>query len=192
MRPEAEIKDRLRKILVQEFDARVQKSFSRLPRSCTHNHLHPLDTRRVVGDDGAPNGSYNRITQDGRLPVVQTIGLCMYGSASAADDWNGTICEDPIDAKRCPYFTPKVTKAQLLEEFREQIRNPAWVQASMPEASALMWALGQPTGGLRFLAPIDLPWWRRLLYWLWPTKVEEQSAPFDLERLLPPKKDDGD
>lgn len=179
MRPESEIKDRLRKILVQEFDTRVQRAYSRLPRSCVHNHAQPLDARKIV--DGSPNESYNRVSQGPGLPVVQTIGLCMYG-ASNPEDWNGTICEDPIDAKRCPYFTPKASKAQLLEEFRTQIRDPEWVQASMPEAAALMWALSQP---------VDLPWWRRLLYWAQSVRVEAQSEPFDLERLLPAKKDDG-
>ena len=123
---------------------RVEATQERLPVCCVYNYRHTLDSRKMV--HGQENTEYNRITRgDNRtgLPVLQTMGLCMYGSDDP-EKWPGTICEDPVDAKRCPpqAFTPKVTPEQVKQEFEAQIKDLVWVKKNLPEVNALLWVLG--------------------------------------------------
>lgn len=177
------IRARITRLLVRELHRRVGIASERLPVRCTHNYRHPLDPRRTV--DGEPNPNYNRI-----LPVNQTIGLCMLG-AEDPSEWPGNICEDPIDAQRCPYFEVKQTKAQVWAELREQLKEPSWVEENLPEVAALAWTLNEApdlegaaqhvdaelapepelenlpeTDGPVDLVPMSDSWWRRLLRWL--------------------------
>jgi len=138
MKEESEVRGRLNKLLSEELGRRIAAATEKLPCRCVHNYRHPLDQRKTV--DGEPNENYNRIADHRGLPVVQTIGLCMLGSDNP-EEWGGTICEEPLDAKRCPDFKPLKTKPELLKEFREQLKDEAWARANMPEAFALMWFL---------------------------------------------------
>lgn len=160
MKSEAEIRTRLQELFLREFDRRVGESRTRLPWLCTHNHQQPLDNRKMV--EGERNDSYNRITTPRRLPVARTIGLCMLG-AQSPEEWPGDICDEPIDAMKCPYFTPKRSKNDILSEFADQVNDPAWVEAHMPEAHGLIWAL-------EGFGATTLPWWKRA--WFWLTSVE--------------------
>jgi hypothetical protein len=190
VKPDAEVQDRIRALLDEEFKLRVEASQERLPQCCIYNHRQPLDTRRMV--NGQENTEYNRITRgDGRtaLPVLQTIGLCMYGSDNP-QSWPGTICEDPVDAKRCPpqAFTPKVTPEVVKAEFETQIKDPDWVKKNLPEVNALLWVLGDdklpepapPPAPTEEPPPVVLSWWVRLLL---------RWAGLGRHRLLPPRGD---
>lgn len=186
MRNEAEIQDRIRMLLNQEFESRVAAISERLPCRCIYNHRQPLDTRKQV--DGEPNENYNRIERHG-LPVAQTIGLCMFG-AERPDEWPGTICEEPIDAQRCPpkAFTPRETKEGVKKTFEANIRDLTWVKENMPEVFALLWALGtetkppeesipppppSPTPETPSLPPPPpLPWWKRFILKLLSIKLD--------------------
>lgn len=175
MKRDEEIQDHIRGLLDEEFQRRLHVAEERLPTSCQHNYRQPLDTRKLV--DGEENPLYNRI----RLPVVQSIGLCMYGSEDP-QNWPGTICEDPIDAVRCPpqAFTPRFTAEQIRMEFEAQIKNLEWVRSNLPEVHSLLWVLGDgETLALpeesepEVLAPlivreeaIPLSGWQRLLLFL--------------------------
>lgn len=150
MRSETEVQDRIRYLLTQEINHRVAAASARLPHLCKHNRRHPLDVRKEIA--GAPNEQYNRVSGK-NLPVI---GLCMLG-AEDATSWSGTICEDPIDAKRCPYFNSISSKASVQEEFYRQIKDLDWVGRNMPEVYGLLWALGSTT------MP-KLPWWKSLLF----------------------------
>lgn len=154
MRTEAEVRQRVRGLLVRELDRRADEAQRRLPHLCTHNYRHPLDSRKTV--EGEPNGNYNRISNGRSLPVVQTIGLCMLGSDDP-QEWGGTICEDPIDAQRCPVFQASRGKDELLVEFRQQLVTPGWVEEHLPEVASLLWALDEAN------AP-PIPWWKRVWY----------------------------
>lgn len=149
---------RIRHLLTVELDRRVTLMVKRLPEHCVHNYRHPLDVRKTV--DGHPNEQYNRIS----LPVVQqTIGLCTLGKDTPAE-WNGTICEDPVDAQRCPYFNGKQTKESVLREFEEQLRDMNWVSQNLPEVHGLLWVLEYE--------PVRLPWWKRV--WFWVLKIHPE------------------
>jgi hypothetical protein len=195
MKIDDEIQDQIRKLLDEEFRQRVDASQERLPCCCVYNYRHSLDSRKRV--NGEENTAYNRITRgDNRagLPVVQSIGLCMYGSEDP-QTWPGTICEDPVDAMRCPpqAFTPKVTPEVVQADFEAQIKDPAWVKRNLPEVNALLWVLGtekvaepppaEPeTDGLieiveKPIPPMPLSWWARLVLWL---------AGISRHQLLPP------
>lgn len=150
MRTENEVQDRIRLLLVRELDRRVTDACARLPHHCKHNHRQPLDVRKKLA--GEPNPDYNRLGRRD-LPVI---GLCMLGS-DKSDQWNGTICEDPIDAQRCPYYDPKSTKEKVQKDFNTQIKDLDWVADHMPEAYGLLWALGSES------VP-QLPWWKRLWF----------------------------
>ena len=157
MRSEQEVQDRIRHLLTLEVNRRAKEACARLPHLCKHNRRHPLDVRKSV--DGDSNPQYNQIS--GRhLPVI---GLCMLG-AEDPTSWPGNICEDPIDAQRCPYFDRLETKQAAVErvqgEFYQQIRDLEWVQLNMPEVAGLLWALDSKD------LPA-LPWWRTLMFrWL--------------------------
>lgn len=133
MKSETEISERVRDLLVAELRRRVQESTRKLPVRCKHNHRHPLDARRTV--DGEPNSTYNQITDSKR-----TIGLCMYG-AEDPTEWPGNICEDEIDAMRCPYFDPVKTEEEIVDEFQQSIKDPEWLQENLPGIYELRWVL---------------------------------------------------
>ena len=155
LRDGAEIQVRIREILTRELDKRVEASVELLPVRCRHNHRQPLDTRKTV--QGERNPGHNRVTRDVpkqaypgvfHLAVHQTIGLCMYG-AEDPTQWQGTVCEDPIDAQRCvkgdrhpAIFEPLATREILSEEFHKQIQDHEWVQENLPEVFGLLWVLG--------------------------------------------------
>jgi hypothetical protein len=150
MRSEDEVQNRIRYLLTQELERRIQEAGVRLPRRCVHNHIQPLDLRKQV--DGEVNETYNRVGGE-RLPVI---GLCMLG-AEDPTEWRGAICEDPIDAQRCPYFDSGLTKEGIKEEFQTQIKDLKWLVSELPEVYGLLWALGSQ------VAP-PLPWWVALWY----------------------------
>ena len=185
MKTQNEIEDRIRSLLAEERDRRVAESRERLPRLCAHNHQQPLDSRRQV--EGEPNETFNRITTRVGLPVVQTMGLCMLGSEHP-EDWQGTICEDPIDAQRCPVFNPKESPEAIEAAFRQQMQDDAWVRANFPEVNALLWALDTPglppepvPSSEPEEPPVPLPWWKRVLVcWL-------LGVPAHGTRILPAK-----
>lgn len=154
-----EVESRLRELLVSELGRRLTRET--LPQLCVHNYRHTLDHRKTAY--GEPNGGYNRITQgveevDGErvgLPVVQTIGLCMLGS-EGLESWPGNICEEPIDAQRCPYFQYRVTRAEVYDGFLADVSDPAWVEKTLPAVHSLLWVLGAT---LRLHHSSWLRWW---------------------------------
>lgn len=150
MRSETEVQDRIRYLLTLEVDRRVKEASARLPHLCRHNRRHSLDVRKEIAGD--PNPEYNRIAGKS-LPVI---GLCMLGAEDPMS-WPGTICEDPIDAQRCPYFTPTVNKEAVETQFKSELRDLDWVSTNLPEVYGLLWALGSAT------VP-KLPWWKALLF----------------------------
>jgi hypothetical protein len=143
VRASTEIEERLRVIVVTELRRRLEREV--LPHLCVHNRRQPLDHRRTVY--GEPNAAYNRISagvEDGvSLPVLQTIGLCTLG-AENPETWTGTICEEPLDAQRCPYFTYREARAEVYKEFVTNLRDPMWVEAHLPAAHALLWVMNAP------------------------------------------------
>ncbi len=173
MKEESDLWQRARDLVGLEWTRRLAEATERLPHRCVHNYRHPLDSRKRV--EGEPNPHYNRISETRGLPVLQTIGLCMIGSENS-ETWTGTICEEPIDAKRCPLFLPARGKEEVLREFEGQLRDEAWVRENLPELSSLLWVLGG--------SPPALPWWRRLLFWALPLRVEPVLPPFDPALLL--------
>lgn len=177
MRVESEIQDRIRHLLNEELDKRVREAGARQPHCCVHNHRQPLDERKQL--EGYANELYNRITDERHLPVLRTIGLCMLG-AENPEQWNGTICDEPADAQRCPYFTPKMTKEVVWEGFHEQIRDLDWVRGNLPEVYGLLWALGSER------APA-LPWWKRAWFKFLRIRVDPIVSSSDTTpSLLPP------
>lgn len=150
MRAENEIQDRIRFLLSAELDREVSSSCARLPCNCRYNHRQPLDIRKEV--EGDPNDSYNRVAA-ADLPII---GLCMIG-ADKPEQWNGTICEDPIDAQRCTSFELISTRELISERFYRHLKDLDWVATNLPEVYGLLWALGSET------MP-KLPWWKRLWF----------------------------
>ncbi len=176
MKTQADIEDRIRFLLCEELTRRVNEAQTRLPHLCVHNHRQPLDTRKTVED--VPNETYNRTTDRNGLPVINTIGLCMLGSDDP-ETWQGTICEDPIDAQRCPYFDPSVSKESIYQRFKENVGDPEWVRANMPELYGLLWTLDNGHGP-------SLPWWKRLWFRALRIRVEPVHTNGETVNLLPP------
>jgi len=180
MKSRSDVQARLRFLLLEELNRRVKIAHKRLPNRCLHNHRQELDPRKQVEDE--PNPSYNRVDRH-RLPVVNQIGLCMLGSENP-EEWPGNICEDPIDAERCPYFNPAQSKEGLLAEFTEQLQNLDWVEQNLPDVYAILWVLDD-------IRPnYHLPWWKRVAFWFLQIRVEPVREQ-DVLKLLPPGGLDG-
>jgi len=173
MRNLKEIEDRVRALLFSELMRRL--SIPRLPQHCRFNQRHSLDYRKTV--EGGPNPSYNRITAAGGLPVVQEIGLCMYGSEDS-ETWPGDLCDEPVDAQRCGKFEPvqSLKKEEVFAEFRRNVNDADWLKKHLPEVHELLWVLGQ------IVAPYvdQMPWWKRVWFLFFakvdihpPMKVQE-------------------
>jgi hypothetical protein len=186
MKANSDIQGRIRELLDEELTRRVRLAEERLPRACVYNHRHPLDSRKLLNGEDNPN--FNRITRGESLPVLQTIGLCMFGSENP-ETWSGTICEDPIDACRCPpqAFTPRVQRDDVAREFEEKIKDLDWVGKNLPQVCALLWVLEEVSPSSNEVAPteisqeelptIELPWWLRLVMWV---------GGLDRYKLVPP------
>lgn len=174
MKDNAEIWARAREYVAAELESRLLEAERRLPHRCVHNHRQALDSRKMV--EGEPNAHYNRIDKSGG----QTIGLCMLGSETP-DDWNGTICEEPLDAQRCPYFTPLEDKGAVLKKFVEDLKDAEWVAAHMPGLAELLWVLDAK-------APPRLTWVQRLWLLFRKVRIEPVRPSLDLDRLLPEAK----
>lgn len=157
MKTQADIRSRARHLLTVELDRRVSLAEQRLPGHCVHNYRHPVDVRKKV--DGEVNENYNRIA----LPVIQqSIGLCTLGMEKP-EEWNGTICEDPIDAQRCPYFTSKVSKDDIQKDFDSEVNDLGWLQQNLPEVYGLLWVLSEP---------VTIPLWKKLWFFLLRIRTE--------------------
>lgn len=167
MKARSDIEGRIKYLLAEALEAQVQKATERLPHLCKHNHRHPLDTRRQV--HGEPNSNYNRITVVAHQATSETMGLCMKGIEDRENDWSGTICEDPIDAQRCPYFDPIVNKTRLWQDFHDALQNPDELRAKFPEIYGLIWVLEPPVG---WNVSAQLPWWKRLWFRLLRLRIE--------------------
>lgn len=168
MKTSKEIEARIRSRLVDELARRLRASGSRIPTNCVHNHRHTLDSRKRTEGEGNP--LYNRI----ETPNGQTIGLCMLGS-DTPEEWSGNICEDIVDAQRCPYFNLAKSKEAVLKEFSDQIADITWLEKELPDVASLVWALERP---------VKLSLMARLKAWLFRVKVEPLT-PVDSTRLLP-------
>ena len=205
MRTQIEIEDQVRSLLAAELARRVLAAQALLPGLCVHNHRQTLDTRRQV--HGEPNEHYNRVADHRGLPVLQTIGLCMLG-ADDPESWQGTICEDPSDAQRCPTFRLKTSVEDAEDDFRTQMQDDEWVRRNLPEVYSYLWMLGtiqvpeappeappepqfirrkpEPDYPPELLPkPEDLSWWRRLiLRWLLgPRQIRVYTLPVPIYDL---------
>lgn len=184
MKSSEEILALAREQVYQELEERLMEASQRLPHRCRFNHRQPLDVRRTT--EGERNPSFNTIA----YAHGQTIGLCMLGAKKVDGQWvvpesdqeeakwEGTICEDPIDAQRCPYFDPEQDKAAVLARFSEDLHNPDWVVENMPELATLLWVLDEQ-------APPKLTWLQRLLVFLRIVRVEPLQPKVDPAQLLP-------
>jgi len=139
VRTDEEIRGRVRELVKAELKRRLDAAHEKLPHRCEHNHRHALDSRKETL--GEPNERYNRIQDARHLPLSQTMGLCMLG-ASDPEQWGGNICDDPIDAQRCPYFKPREDDKSIMDEFSASLKEPAWVEAHLPDVAALLWVAG--------------------------------------------------
>lgn len=142
MKTEEELRARVRELIEGELRRRLEATHEKLPHLCTHNYRHALDTRKAINDEA--NEGYNRIGDVLHLPLAQTMGLCMLG-ANDPEQWKGDICDEPIDAQRCPFFKPKKTDAEVTSEFRAQVKDPAWVSENLPAVAALLWVSSEPS-----------------------------------------------
>lgn len=182
---ETRIRDRIRFLLAEALEQRVAEASKRLPKLCKHNHQNPLDTRRQVY--GESNDGFNRITVAPGEAVTQSIGLCMLG-AKSPEEWPGTICEDPVDAQRCPYFEPIMSKEAVWADFHKMLhQDHARLRTELPEVYGLLWALNG------FASELQVPWWKRLWFWFLRVRVEPLAAmPEDAAKLLLPARSESD
>lgn len=176
MRTKSEVEVRVRELLCSELDRRVAEASERLPTRCIHNYRHPLDTRKQI--EGEENPEYNRITDKVGLPVIQTIGLCLL-NCNDPENWEGTICEDPIDAKKCQDFKPAKTRSDILPDLALDLKDADWIRTNQPELFALLWVLGA-------VQELTIPLWKRVLFLFLRVRLEPVTPKIDTTKLLSP------
>jgi hypothetical protein len=169
MRTEQEVKTRVRELVSQELSFRLKEASKRLPKYCVNYYAHTLDSRKTV--DGVKNPMYNRINPSDREGVTPTLGLCRLGSLEP-EYWGGTICEDPIDAIRCPNFQPISTKGSIIAELERDLKDPDWIKYHIPELYSLIWVLGSES-------ELKVSWWKKVLVFFRVIKVEPLRVLFD-------------
>jgi len=175
MKTKSEIESRIKELVCSELDRRVAEASERLPIRCVNNYRHPLDTRKQI--EGGSNSEYNRITDKQGLPVIQTIGFCLL-NCEDPEHWEGTICEEPIDAKKCSDFKQAKTKADILPELARDLRDSDWVRGNQPELFTLLWVLG-------VVQELRVPLWKLLLFFLTQIRLEPVTPKIDTSKLLP-------
>ncbi len=175
MKTKSEIEARVKELICAELDRRVSEASKRLPTRCIHNYRHSLDTRHQV--DGEANPEYNRIADGRGLPVIQTIGLCMLGSEDP-ESWGGTICEEPIDARKCDVFKPSKGKEAIMPELSRDLQDGGWLLENMPELFGLLWVLD-------VVQEPSIPWYKRLWFRLLRIRIENVVPKVDPTKLLP-------
>jgi hypothetical protein len=174
MKTKSEVEARIKELVCAELDRRVAEASERLPTRCVHNYRHPLDNRKQL--EGEPNPGYNRITDNSGLPVINTIGFCLIGCTDP-ENWEGTICEEPIDAKKCGIFKTKMGKADILPMLASDLKNADWVQGNLPELFSLLWVLD-------VVQELRVPLWKRVLFWFLRVRLEPVAARVDTSKLL--------
>jgi hypothetical protein len=142
VKTENEIRKLAEDLLRRDLSDRLAQSSRVLPCNCKYNHKHPLDTRKKVL--GCGNSKYNTMDD-----LTRTIGLCMYG-AEDPETWPGTICEDDVDAQRCPTFSPLKPSQEVTQEFKSLVQDLDWLEVNIPKVWALYWTIEQRT-------PISIP-----------------------------------
>lgn len=162
-------------MVCSELDRRVAEASERFPTRCLNNYRHPLDTQKQI--EGEPNSGYNRITDKQGLPVIQTIGFCLL-NCEDPENWDGTICEEPIDAKKCPDFKQAKTKADILPELARDLKDADWVKGNQPELFTLLWVLGA-------VQELRVPLWKRALFFFARIRLEPVIPKIDTSKLLP-------
>lgn len=176
MRTRQEVQDRLKALLSLEINRRLADTRQKQPHTCQYNLRHPLDTRPTV--EGAKNPNLNRIVQPGtRLPVLQTVGLCMYGSGELGSEkgvWPGDICEDVETSRPCNLYVPMLTSKQAALELRAELEDAEHCRIHYPEIAALIWTL-------EGYVPATT-WLQQLWYYFFPPVLK--ALPSQIARLL--------
>lgn len=152
MKSEAQLIDRIKVLLVAEWERRVLVRGTRTPEACRNHHWQDLNLRNTA--DGTPNDAYNRVAVEGGTRT----GLCLYGSRT--EEWSGTLCEDAVDAQRCPHFDPLWSPGLMYADYLLDLADLEWVSSSLAEVQILSWALET------LPAPPAPSWVRRVLTWL--------------------------
>lgn len=186
MKSVGQIEDRIRRAVALELERRLEREV--LPHLCRHNFRQPLDHRRTVY--GEANAGYNRISlgvvNGVALPVLQTMGLCMLG-AEEPEQWPGNVCEDPLDAQRCPKFEHRQSAAEVYRGFMADVHSATWLKENLPEVSGLLWVIDaelRPSGRRP-------PWWVRVWMWFVRGPLREFSTrAVEISVYLPPPPND--
>lgn len=180
MRSRSEVVDMAKQEIISLWSSILTEHRKKLPHLCVHNHRQPLDFDKTR--EGEINPGYNRVNRV-HLPMVPTMGLCMLGSEGGT--WPGTICDEPLDAARCPVFTPATNPVALWVEFQNNLLNPKWVEENSPRLASLLWVLDSDTPSSLFRFPGWLGYLFRLFFPL-KKKLPQQLPPKVAPEDLPP------
>lgn len=133
MKDTSEIKEKIRQLKFEHLQRRIEKERTPAPENCVHNYKHE--------------------TEDG------SVRLCMLGTDNP-NEWGGRVCDSKQTAQECPFFEPRKSKEEVIEEFNEDIMDPEIVNNEYRDISALRWALEGDYNE-------DARWWEKLKMKLW-------------------------
>jgi|AntDeeMinimDraft_6_1070357.scaffolds.fasta_scaffold15250_2 hypothetical protein len=134
MKDEAEIRKKYKELRYRHLKRHLKSHLSSSPSNCVHN----LECE-------TPEGPAR---------------LCMLG-AEDPENWPGNICDTLETAQKCPFFQSKHEKAELKEEFEQDMSDAKTVYHDYRDLAMLLWALEEEPKDQE----VHLSWWKRLRLW---------------------------
>ena len=121
MRTPKEVKRKIKDLRYRYLQKRYKKLLSRKPENCKYNFRQPLKGENT------------------------TIGLCISNNPKEKNEveWQGTICDDSEDAKKCPRFICKFSKKGLAKILNEEIENEEVCREQYKDIYFLRWVLDE-------------------------------------------------
>jgi len=102
----------------------------------------------------APRQSKTLVVLQEESPIY----LCLLGSEDSAT-WSGDICDDTVAAS-CKHFNPRIPAEDVVEEFKELLKDDRYVYDNYLDIATLQWVLGDR------IFQYDLSWFGRFVMWI--------------------------
>ncbi len=119
MRTPKEIKRKIKDLRYRYLQKKYKRLLACRPENCKFNFRQPLKGENT------------------------TIGLCIPDNRKEKNEveWQGTICDDPEDAKKCDRYVCKFTKKRIAKEFDQEITEPEVCSEKYRDIFMLQWTL---------------------------------------------------
>jgi hypothetical protein len=143
LKTQEDIESRLIKLSTRHKRLYIQSHTDKRPENCHYNlecTPKPLPYVRETDTNISPRKSNSIVIIQEDAPVR----VCTYG-IEHPDKWNGNICDDESQSRKCPMFKPRQSVEILEEEFQDIIKDDEKTLVRYPDIAALQWVLSNRT-----------------------------------------------